>query len=96
MVIAESSDAAAKAIYQIMERGQFGEAGRGLVIEEFLGGKECSLHAILDGTDYVLLPGAQDHKQVFDGGRGPIQEGWGVSARPTFLRQTWKRVCAGR
>ncbi len=77
VVIAESSDAAAKAIYQMMERGQFGEAGKGLVVEEFLRGRECSLHAILDSKSYLLLPGAQDHKQVFDGGRGPNTGGMG-------------------
>src|ERR1700677_2613926 len=71
VIIAESADVAAKTIHRIMEKRQFGDAGRNIVIEEFLQGQECSIHAFVDGKNYLLFPGAQDHKQVFDGDRGP-------------------------
>ena len=51
-----------------------------LVIEEFLEGQEASIFAITDGTDYVLLPAAQDHKRRFDGDKGPNTGGMGAYA----------------
>jgi len=93
VVIAENSDAAAKSIYRMMDRGQFGEAGRGIVIEEFLQGTECSLHALLDGRNFLLLPGAQDYKQVFDGGLGPNTGGMGAfSPSPLLTAEMEERV----
>jgi len=85
VIIAPSSDVAAKTIYRIMERGQFGDAGRSIVIEEFLEGQECSIHALVDGKNYLLFPGAQDHKQVFDGDRGPNTGGMGTFSPAKIL-----------
>lgn len=78
VVIAHSADAAAKTIYRLMERGQFGAAGKSVVIEEFLTGQECSVHALVDGNSYALFPGAQDHKQAWDGDTGPNTGGMGT------------------
>jgi phosphoribosylamine--glycine ligase len=78
VVIARSADEAAKTIYRMMERGQFGASGRSVVIEEFLTGQECSLHALIDGRHSVLFPAAQDHKQAFDGDSGPNTGGMGT------------------
>ncbi len=58
--------------------GAFGAAGHSLVIEDFLEGEEASLFAISDGTRYVLLPGAQDHKRAYDGDEGPNTGGMGA------------------
>lgn len=85
VVIAENPEAAAKTIYNIMERGQFGAAGKSIVIEEFLTGQECSIHALVDGNNYLMFPGAQDHKQVFDGDRGPNTGGMGTFSPPAKL-----------
>ncbi len=78
VVIAKTADEAARAIYRMMERGQFGAAGQRIVIEEFLTGQECSVHALVDGRNYVLFHGAQDHKQIWDGDRGPNTGGMGT------------------
>src|SRR5207244_4255798 len=56
-----------------------------VVIEEFLRGQECSIHALIDGSHYVLFPGAQDHKQIFDGGRGANTGGMGAYSPPPVL-----------
>ena len=82
VVIAPNAEESAKAIYRIMEREAFGEAGRRVVVEEFLQGEECSIHALVDGKNYALFPGAQDHKQAWDGDRGPNTGGMGDFARP--------------
>ncbi len=79
------AEEAAKAIYRMMEQRQFGEAGRRVVIEEFLEGEECSIHALVDGGSYALFPGAQDHKQVFDGDRGPNTGGMGAYSPAPLL-----------
>lgn len=84
VVIAENPEIAAKTIYRMLERGQFGEAGKKIVIEEFLRGQECSIHALVDGKTTVLFPSAQDHKQVFDGDQGPNTGGMGTFS-PTAL-----------
>ncbi len=76
---------AAGAIHAIMERRQFGEAGSQVVIEEFLPGEECSLHALVDGKHYLLFPAAQDHKQIGDGDRGPNTGGMGAFSPPAKL-----------
>ena len=85
VVIAENPEAAARTIYRMLERGQFGEAGKSIVIEEFLTGQECSIHALVDGKSFVLFPSAQDHKQIFDGDQGPNTGGMGTFSPTTLL-----------
>lgn len=85
VIIAENPDMAAKTIYRIMERRQFGAAGSSVVIEEFLRGEECSIHALIDGRNSLMFPGSQDHKQVFDGDRGPNTGGMGTFSPPSKL-----------
>jgi len=88
VIIAANAEEAAKAIYRIMDRRQFGEAGRRVVIEEFLTGEECSIHALVDGRGYAMFPGAQDHKQALDGDQGPNTGGMGAySPAPVLTRE---------
>jgi phosphoribosylamine---glycine ligase len=70
--------AARSTIDAMMNQGRFGEAGRRIVIEEFLRGTECSLHALVDGANYWLLQTARDHKRAFDGDAGPNTGGMGA------------------
>jgi len=49
-----------------------------VVIEEFLEGEECSIHALVDGHDYLLFPSAQDHKRALDGDLGLNTGGMGT------------------
>jgi phosphoribosylamine--glycine ligase len=58
----------------------YGEAGERVIIEERLVGPEISLLAFVDGKSWRLLPAAQDHKQLLDGGLGPNTEGMGAYA----------------
>ena len=48
------------------------------MIEEVLDGTECSLHALVDGKNYLLLESARDHKRALDGDRGPNTGGMGA------------------
>ena len=80
VVVASSTDEALAAIDRMMRRREFGEAGATVVIEEILPGDEASFHVVCDGTRYVALAAAQDHKRVGDGDRGPNTGGMGAYA----------------
>jgi len=63
-----------------MLSGQFGEASRKLVIEEFMEGEEASLFVMTDGAGAIALPAVQDHKAVGEGDTGPNTGGMGAYA----------------
>ncbi len=77
VVIADDRQTAEHAI-ETMLAGQFGEASKTLLIEEFLPGQEASVFALTDGETFRLLPASQDHKRAFDGDQGPNTGGMGA------------------
>lgn len=78
VIIAQTFEEAEKALRDCMESAVFGDAGRRVVIEEFLTGVECSLHALVDGRTALLFPDCRDHKRVGDGDTGPNTGGMGT------------------
>lgn len=78
VIVAPDAATARSTIEAMMNESRFGEAGRRIVIEEFLRGTECSLHALVDGENYRLLESARDHKRVFDDDLGPNTGGMGA------------------
>jgi len=78
VVIAPDAESARSTIDEMMNQGRFGEAGRRVVVEEFLRGTECSLHALVDGENYRLLESSRDHKRALDGDVGPNTGGMGA------------------
>src|SRR5213596_1156571 len=78
VVIAADAVAARSTIDDMMNQARFGDAGRRIIIEEFLHGTECSLHALVDGKNYLLLESSRDHKRAFDGDQGPNTGGMGA------------------
>jgi phosphoribosylamine--glycine ligase len=78
VVIAQTQKEAEAAIREIMIEKVFGEAGNIIVIEEFLTGPECSLHALIDGKNYLLFPDAKDHKRALEGDQGLNTGGMGT------------------
>jgi phosphoribosylamine--glycine ligase len=91
VIIAHDRSEAQSAIRDMLDRGRFGEAGRRIVIEEFLTGAECSVHALVDGRSYLLFPTAQDHKQLYDGNQGPNTGGMGAFSPSNKLKQAQLR-----
>jgi phosphoribosylamine--glycine ligase len=71
---------AARAVRAMLEEEAFGEAGREVVIEEFMEGEELSVLAVTNGHAVRLLPAAQDHKRLGEGDRGPNTGGMGAYA----------------
>jgi phosphoribosylamine--glycine ligase len=80
VVVAEREGEAFEAISAWMERGELGESGRVLVIEDFLQGEEASLLVLTDGERWMLFPPARDHKRAYDGDTGPNTGGMGACA----------------
>jgi phosphoribosylamine--glycine ligase len=78
VIIASDASTARSTIDEMMNRGRFGDAGRRIVIEDFLRGTECSLHALVDESSYRLLESARDHKRALDGDQGPNTGGMGA------------------
>lgn len=78
VVVAESLEQAEAAIDDMLVGNRFGAAGAEVLVEEFLDGEECSILALVDGENAVLLPSSQDHKRVFDGDKGPNTGGMGA------------------
>jgi phosphoribosylamine--glycine ligase len=78
VIIAADAAEARSAIDEMMTQGRFGDAGRRIVVEDFLRGTECSLHALVDGSSYRLLESARDHKRALDGDQGPNTGGMGA------------------
>jgi phosphoribosylamine--glycine ligase len=68
-----------------MDKRIFGEAGRTLLIEEFLSGREMSVHVLTDGISHVILPIAQDHKRLGEGDTGLNTGGMGAYAPAPFV-----------
>jgi len=78
VVVASSKDEAKQAVRAMLVGKIFGDAGTRVVIEERLTGREVSMMALCDGTRFVLLASAEDHKAVLDGDRGPNTGGMGA------------------
>ena len=78
VVIADDRATAEAAVREAMVDRRFGDAGNRLVIEEFLAGEEASYFVLADGTRFVPLSSAQDHKRIFDNDQGPNTGGMGA------------------
>ena len=72
-----------------MLNGKFGEAGRKVVIEQFLKGIEMSAFVITDGKSYKILPGAKDYKRVGEGDTGLNTGGMGSVSPVPFAGQAF-------
>lgn len=78
VIIAQSHKEAILEASKMLSGEAFGDAGKTLVIEEFLDGYELSVFALSDGSDYVVLPACQDHKRLLDNDEGPNTGGMGA------------------
>ena len=87
VVVAQSVEAACEAASAMLSGGAFGDAGRRVVVEEFLDGEEASFIAIVGGGRVLPLATSQDHKPVGDGDTGPNTGGMGAYS-PALLVDT--------
>lgn len=80
VVIAETKEIAKETIVEFMEKDLFKGAGSTIVLEEFLVGVEASILSVTDGNVIVPFMSSKDHKQIYDGNKGPNTGGMGVVA----------------
>ncbi|MCX5781496.1 MAG: phosphoribosylamine--glycine ligase [Elusimicrobia bacterium] len=93
VIICDNKSVAKEAINRIMKEKVFGDAGKEIVIEEFLDGEEASLQIFLDSKNYLLMLSAQDHKRANDGDKGPNTGGMGAySPAPIIDEKTIKLI----
>jgi phosphoribosylamine--glycine ligase len=78
VILCDGAAEAKRAARRMLEEHLLGDAGRQVVIEEFLVGREASLMALCDGERVTPLAPAEDHKTIFDGDSGPMTGGMGV------------------
>lgn len=95
--VCDSPEEAEEAIELMLLHEELGDAGRTVVIEDRLSGKEFSLITLCSGGSYRSLPVAQDYKRAFDGGRGPNTGGMGTYSpvpwvTPQLVEETEIRV----
>ncbi|WP_368488157.1 phosphoribosylamine--glycine ligase [Clostridium sp. BJN0013] len=78
-------------IEDFMVKDIFKGAGKNIVIEEFLEGVEASILTITDGKSIIPFMSAKDHKQIYDGGKGPNTGGMGaISPNPYCSKKVLK------
>ncbi|MBI5122523.1 phosphoribosylamine--glycine ligase [Candidatus Roizmanbacteria bacterium] len=80
VIIAKTLEEAKKTLEDIMVKKIFGDAGSEIIIEEFMEGKEVSIHAFSDGENVVLFPTSRDYKTIFENNIGPNTGGMGTIA----------------
>lgn len=96
-VVCSSRVEAREAVTAMLEQSRFGDAGRTVVIEQYLEGEELSIFAVTNGETVRLLPAAQDHKRIGAGDTGPNTGGMGAYApvalaTPTLLARVEREV----
>jgi phosphoribosylamine--glycine ligase len=87
VVLCDDAASAKTEAERMLSGAAVGEAGRRLVIEEFLVGREASLMAFVDGERVTPLATCEDHKTVNDGDRGPMTGGMGVLSPTPVLSE---------
>jgi phosphoribosylamine---glycine ligase len=71
----------------MIQQSKFGEAGKKVVVEEFLDGIELSVFVLTDGENYVLLPEAKDYKKIGEGDTGLNTGGMGAISPVPFATE---------
>ncbi|MBE6828409.1 MAG: phosphoribosylamine--glycine ligase [Ruminococcaceae bacterium] len=93
VIIAETRDAAEKAVVSIMQDKQFGKSGDKIVIEEFLTGPEVSVLSFTDGKTVVPMISSMDHKRAGDNDTGLNTGGMGTIAPNPFYTPEIQKQC---
>ena len=88
VLICQTLEEARAGVREIMEDRKFGDAGRCMVIEEFLEGPEVSVLSFVDGKTIRTMPSAMDHKRAGDGDTGLNTGGMGnISPSPWYTKE---------
>jgi phosphoribosylamine--glycine ligase len=93
VVVCPTAKRAEETAGEMLVQKKFGEAGRRVVIEEFLRGREVSFIVVSDGLRAQPLVTAMDHKAVYDGDKGPNTGGMGaISPSPLMTEKLHEEI----
>ncbi|MDB4984715.1 MAG: phosphoribosylamine--glycine ligase [Patescibacteria group bacterium] len=97
VLICHTPEEALAAVEGMLSGAKFGDAGKTIVVEEFLPGKESSFIVITDGTGaWKLLPLARDYKRAGVGDTGLNTGGMGVISTPSLVTESFKQIVTER
>jgi phosphoribosylamine--glycine ligase len=85
VLVTSSPDEATAFIDRVMERREFGDAGRQILLEEGLTGEELSYIILTDGKDFIPMAPTRDYKRAFDNDEGPNTGGMGAYSSQDIL-----------
>ena len=85
VLVTSSPDEAAAFIDRLMEKNEFGDAGKRVLLEEGLAGRELSYIILMDGKGFVSLAPTRDHKRAYDNDEGPNTGGMGAFSSADIL-----------
>jgi phosphoribosylamine---glycine ligase len=85
VLVASDVNEARDFLLRAMEKGEFGDGGRRVLMEHALAGEELSLIVMTDGEHTVPMAPARDHKRIFDGDKGPNTGGMGAYSSDDLL-----------
>jgi phosphoribosylamine--glycine ligase len=80
VIVARTVEEAVDAVKLILVNDKFGEAGKRIVVEEYLEGEEATVLAFVDGNNIKAMVPSQDHKPAYDNDQGPNTGGMGAYA----------------
>jgi phosphoribosylamine--glycine ligase len=93
VIVARTVAEASHAVQSMLSGQAFGQAGRRVVIEEFLQGEEASFIVMVDGRHSLPLASSQDHKARDNGDQGPNTGGMGAySPAPVITPELHQRI----
>ena len=95
VIIAMSVAEAKEAVSEMLKDGKFGDAGKTVVIEEYLEGPEVSVLSFTDGKTLVPMISSMDHKRAFDNDEGLNTGGMGaIAPNPYYTEAIAKEAMA--
>jgi phosphoribosylamine---glycine ligase len=85
VLVTSSPDDATAFIDRVMVRGEFGDAGSHVILEEGLTGDEISYIVLTDGKNFIPMCPTRDYKRALDGDNGPNTGGMGAYSSKDIL-----------
>lgn len=84
VIICQSHEEAIIEFEAMLVQAKFGDAGKTVVVEQFLDGIEMSVFVLTDGKEYVILPEAKDYKRIGEKDTGLNTGGMGAVSPVPF------------
>lgn len=92
VLVTSSPDEATAFIDRAMERREFGDAGKQILLEEGLAGEELSYIILTDGKNQIPMVPTRDHKRAYDNDEGPNTGGMGAYSTDDLLSRGTERI----